>query len=722
MSARRSAVLAIGLALLAGFSTLEVKPGAQAAPPAHFLMPVPASLTFGAGRVPIGTSTTVAMTGSADDRLRAAVQRMMRRLESRTGYTMSRAFATGSSAATIVVDVTATSPAIPSLDENESYTIAVSGAQVVLKAPTTVGAMRGLETVLQLVSGDREGFFVPAVQIQDRPRFRWRGLLIDAGRHFEPVEVIRRQLDAMAAVKLNVLHFHLSEDQGFRVESRKYPKLHQLGSDGDYYTQDQLRGIVEYAAQRGIRVVPEFDMPGHVTSWAVGYPELASAPGPYQIERRFGVFDAAFDPTRESTYKFIDGFIGEMVKIFPDPYWHIGGDENNGKQWAANPAIQAFMKKRSIKDAHALQTYFNQRLLEILKKYKKRMMGWDEIFQPGLPKETVVHSWRGQKSLFEAAKQGYDGVLSAGYYIDLLEPASRHYAVDPLPAGSGLTDSEAAHILGGEATMWGEWVGPETVESRIWPRTAAIAERFWSPREVTDIDDMYRRLERVSVRLEELGLEHERSGDVLLRRLTGERDVSVLKVLVGVVEPVKGYQRGGQQRWTTWGPLTHLVDAVSVDNPRGREVRGLIDRLLNDPPRFGEGRERLRAIFTEWRDAVPGLRALIDRAPALREIDPLVADLGDLASVGQAALTALSINATPLPEWRDSMVTILDRVARPKAALEFPMAPLMRELVFAALSQAEMRTMSLPEWRQHVRMLASPPRRGRGADAGGSIH
>ena len=349
----------------------------------------------------------------------------------------------------------------------------------------------------------RDGFFVPGVEIQDKPRFKWRGLLIDVGRHFEPVEVIKRQLDGMAAVKLNVLHFHLSEDQGFRVESLKYPKLHELGSDGDYYTQAQLRDIVEYARQRGIRVVPEFDMPGHVTSWVVGYPELASAPGPYTIARGFGVFDPAFDPTRESTYKFIDGFIGEMVKIFPDPYWHIGGDENNGKQWAANPKIQAFMKEKQIKDAHGLQTYFNQRLLAILKKHGKRMMGWDEIFQPGLPKEAVIHSWRGQKALFDAAKAGYDGVLSAGYYIDLLETAARHYAVDPLPANSGLTDAEAAHVLGGEATMWGEWVGPETIDSRMWPRAAAIAERFWSPREVNDVDDMYRRLEKISVELEE---------------------------------------------------------------------------------------------------------------------------------------------------------------------------------------------------------------------------
>jgi hexosaminidase len=687
---------------------------AQAPLPTHFLMPVPASVAFGSGRLAIGTTTTVAVSGAVDDRLRAATQRMMRRLESRTGFTMSRAIATDPKTATISISASAPSPAIPSLDEDESYSLTATSTQVALTAPTVVGALRGLETVLQLVAGDREGFYFPAITIQDRPRFRWRGLLIDVGRHFEPVEVIKRQLDAMAAVKLNVLHFHLSEDQGFRVESRKFPKLHQMGSDGEYYTQDQLRDLVSYAADRGIRVVPEFDMPGHVTSWVVGYPELASAPGPYQIERRFGVFDAAFDPTKESTYKFIDSFIGEMVRIFPDPYWHIGGDENQGKQWAANAEIQAFMKKRNIADAHALQTHFNQRLLAILKKYQKRMMGWDEIFQPGLPKETVVHSWRGQKSLFEAAKQGYDGVLSAGYYIDLMEPASRHYAVDPLPVASGLTDAEAAHILGGEATMWGEWVGPETIESRIWPRTAAIAERFWSPREVNNVDDMYRRLERVSIRLEELGLQHERSGDVLLRRLAGERDVDTLKILAGVVEPVKGYQRGGQQRWTTLGPLTHLVDAVSVDNPRGRDVRRFLERLLNDAPRFAVGRDELREIFTQWRDARGRLMALVNRAPALREVEPLVGDLADLGFVGLAALDLLQIAATPLPEVRDAHVAVLDRAGRPKAALEFPMAPLMRELVFATTAQAEARTMSLPQWRQHVRTLAAPPKRGRG--------
>ena len=669
----------LGLATLVGRAQVVGPPAPAPATPTQTtselaLMPMPASIHLTSGRVAITQATTVALRGVQDERIRAAVNRAMRRLEGRTGYMMTRGFAPDATAATIVIDCQGPGATLPSLDEDESYTLTAAGSQVVLRAPTVVGGMRGLETLLQLVSGDAQGFFIPGVEIQDKPRFRWRGLLIDVGRHFEPVEIIKRELDGMAAVKMNVLHFHLSEDQGFRIESLKYPKLQELGSDGDYYTQVQVREIVEYARQRGIRVVPEFDMPGHVTSWVVGYPELASAPGPYTIARGFGVFDPAFDPTRESTYKFIDGFIGEISKLFPDLYWHIGGDENNGKQWAANPKIQAFMKEHQIKDAKALQTYFNQRLQMILKKHDKRMMGWDEIFQPGLPKEAVVHSWRGQQALFDAAKAGYDGVLSAGYYIDLLESTARHYAVDPLPANSGLSDAEAAHILGGEATMWGEWVSPETLDSRIWPRAAAIAERFWSPRDVKDPDDMYRRLERVSIELESVGLTHERNGDVLLRRLVGERDVRTLQILADVVQPVTGYTRGGQQKWTTLGPLTHLVDAVSTDNPGAMRARRLMDGLLSDVPRFAAGRDELRAMFTEWRDSRRPLEALIARAPALAEVAPLVADLSDMGSVGLDTLAMLSLNATPLDTWRDEKIAVLDRAARPKgrARVSFP--------------------------------------------------
>src|SRR5215470_3629563 len=231
--------------------------------------------------------------------------------------------------------------------------------------------MHGLQTFLQLIDVSADGFAVPAVRINDQPRFPWRGLLIDSGRHFIPPDVIRRNLDGMEAVKMNVFHWHISDYQGFRVESRKFPKLHELGSDGLYYTQEEIRDLIEYARDRGIRMVPEFDMPGHSTAWFVGYPELASGSGPYAIDRKWGVFDPAMDPTKDSAYKFLDEFIAEMSKLFPDKYFHIGGDEVNGKEWDANPKIQEFKRARNFKSNDELQAYFSQRVQKLVVKHGK---------------------------------------------------------------------------------------------------------------------------------------------------------------------------------------------------------------------------------------------------------------------------------------------------------------------------------------------------------------
>ena len=213
---------------------------------------------------------------------------------------------------------------------------------------------------------DSAGFYFPAVHIADAPRFPWRGLLVDAGRHFEPVDVIKRTLDGMAAVKLNVLHWHLSEDQGFRVQSLRYPRLQKLGSDGLFYTQEQIRDVVAYARDRGIRVIPEFDMPGHATAWFVGYPQFASGPGPYQIERTWGVYDAAFDPTREDIYTFLDRFIAEMAASFRIPTGTSAAMKST--VWNGTPTRASepgCAPTRSPNDA-ALQVYFNQRLSRIL--------------------------------------------------------------------------------------------------------------------------------------------------------------------------------------------------------------------------------------------------------------------------------------------------------------------------------------------------------------------
>jgi hexosaminidase len=609
---------------------------------------------------------------------------MIRRLAGRTVLTLTYDHTADESAATLVVQCERPGEAIPSINEDESYHLEINDKQARLTAPTVVGALRGIETVLQLVQGDRDGHYLPAVSIQDQPRFRWRGLLIDVGRHFEPVEVLKRNLDAMAAVKLNVFHWHLTEDQGFRVESKKFPKLHSMGSDGLYYTQDQIRDVIAYARERGIRVMPEFDIPGHSTSWLVGHPELGSAPGPYTIERRPGIFEPALDPTREDLYKFLDTFLGEMAALFPDAYMHIGGDENEGKQWDRNSDIQAFMKKKGIKDHHALQAYFNQRLLKILQKHGKKMVGWDEILQPELPKDVVIHSWRGTKALAEAAKKGYDGILSNGYYIDLIFPASQHYVPDPVPADSDLTAEEAKHVLGGEATMWGEWVSPETIDSRIWPRTAAIAERLWSRRDITDINDMYRRLAIISIQLEELGLTHKKNQDMMLRRLVSSDNIAPLKTLVSVIEPVKEYHRYEMRPQTMLSPLTGVIDATTPDSDTARRFSSTVRDFLADAPRYQLYRAELIQMLTDWQTTGTELDPVIDRSPALKEIKPLAQNLATLGETGLEAMTYLKLGTPPSKEWHDASLAKLEQATKPYAALEFVVISGVKQLVIAA--------------------------------------
>jgi hexosaminidase len=648
------------------------------------LMPVPTSVKFHPERLAVDASFRVATRGHSDARLLAGISRFMRRLEGRTVLTLARELALDDQATPLVIHCQGPGKNIPAVGENESYRIDITRRQALLSAPTVVGALRGLETLLQLLDADRNGYFLPGVQIDDQPRFPWRGLLIDVARHFSTMEVLKRNLDAMAAVKLNVFHWHLTEDQGFRVESKKFPKLHLLGSDGNYYTQDQVKEIIAYARDRGIRVVPEFDIPGHSTSWLVGHPELGSAPGPYTIERRPGIFEPALDPTREEVYKFLETFLGEMAALFPDDYLHIGGDENEGKQWDRNPAIQAYMKKNGIKDNHALQAYFNTRLLKILQKHGKKMIGWDEILQPGLPTDAVIHSWRGTAALAEAARKGYDGILSNGYYIDLTFPASQHYVADPLPADSTLTAEEAKHVLGGEATMWAEWVTPETIDSRIWPRTAAIAERLWSPRHVTDVNDMYRRLAIISLQLEELGLTHKRNQEMMLRRLVRHDDIGPLKTLVSVIEPVKEYRRYQQRPQTMLSPLTGVVDAALPDAEGARKFSWMVSEFLNDAPRFQLYRTELSEMLGDWQTSGASLGPVIDRSPALKEIKPLAQNLSQLGETGLEALSYLKLGMPPPAGWRDASVAKVDEAAKPYGALEFAVVSSMKQLVLAA--------------------------------------
>jgi hexosaminidase len=664
-------------------------PSSAAEPQQLNLMPMPASVQMQTGQLVIDPSFSVGISGHSDAQLQRAIERFLNNLRRQTGMPPLDMKVTNPAQARLMVRREHENKTIQELGEDESYSLEISAAGAKLDAVTTLGILRGLQTFLQLVQTTSDGFAAPAITIHDKPRFPWRGVMIDVSRHFIPLDVLKRNLDGMAAVKLNVFHWHLSDNQGFRVESKKFPKLTEMGSDGLFYTQDEVRDLIAYAHDRGIRVVPEFDMPGHSTAWFVGYPELASGPGPYQVERNWGVFDPAMNPAEERTYKFLDSFIGEMAKFFPDQYFHIGGDEVNGKEWDANPNIQAFMRTHGLKTNQDLQAYFNTRVQKIVSKHGKIMVGWDEILRPDLPKDIVVQSWRGQDSLAAATRQGYRGILSYGYYLDLMWPASRHYAVDPMSDGAAnLTPEEKQRILGGEACMWSEYASPENIDSRIWPRAAAIAERLWSPPDVTDANSMYQRLENVSRWLDWLGITHNSSYGPMLRRIAGSNDISALQTFSDVVEPVKDYTREeiATVEATSLSPLNRVIDAARPESDTARHFADLVDGLIEGRA-DSTAKHEVRTLLMRWRDNQANLQTLETQSFLLQEIVPLSQDLSAVAATGLQALEYLDRGERAPDAWATQQFALLEQAQKPRAQLLLMVVPSVQKLVEASSGQ-----------------------------------
>jgi len=665
------------------------------------LMPLPAKMELKEGKFRLDEKFQAGSQSGPGSRAFKSVSRFMTRLSGRTGLFFNQDFLAEQKigpSTTLFCLFNRVGRLIPG--EDESYRLEISLDRIELKAPTDIGIVRGLETLLQLLSVDSEGYYFPCTLIEDQPRFTWRGLLIDSCRHFMPLEVIKRNLLAMAAVKMNVLHWHLSEDQGFRVECHTFPRLSEFGSDGNYYSQEQIKEVIQLASDLGIRVMPEFDIPGHSTSWFVGYPEYASAPGPYRIERKFGVFHPVFNPANPAIYHFFDRFFQEMAKLFPDPYIHIGGDEVEPTHWKENPEIQKFMKKKNIDDFHSLQAHFNLEILKILTKYHKKMVGWDEIYQPGLPKDIVIQSWRGTQALIDGAKKGYQGILSNGYYIDLGETAEKHYSNDPIPPDSPLSSDEKKLILGGEATMWAELVSSETVDSRIWPRTAAIAERLWSDQEVRDVPDMYRRLAVINVQLEETGVQHLINQPMMLRRLLSsasyeltdlQNKTAALQSLALISEPVKGYSRHNQGRpYSSLSPLTRFVDACFPESLEARCIRVLVEDYLNS--KKPELALKINDWFTSQKIIVPQLKGLTENSSALnlKEIQPLVQDLEEVLLMGESALRLIRDGAKPEDSWLELQQEKLKELKKPKAECQLAIIPAI-ELMIKHLREEQKR-------------------------------
>src|ERR1700730_14422082 len=672
--------------MVSAVSLLASLAAAQPQPPLK-LVPMPSVVQSGTGQLAIDRSFSIAVTGFRDATVERGVQRFVAQLSQETGVLLKNK-AVQSANPSLLIHADHGREAVQSLGEDESYELTIGEAGAKLNAPNSLGVLHGLQTFLQLVEPGINGFAVPAVTIKDQPRFAWRGLLIDVGRHFMPLGVLKRNLDGMAAVKMNVLHLHLSDDQGFRVESKKFPRLHELGSDGLYYTQDEIRDLISYAHDRGIRVLPEFDTPGHSGSWFVGYPDLASSPGPFKVDPAGP--DSVTDPTREETYKFLDKFIGEMAKLFPDAYFHIGGDEVNGQHWDKNPKIQAFIRAHGMKNNQDLQAYFNRRLQEILGKHHKIMVGWDEILHPELPKTIVIQSWRGQESLAAAAKQGYSGLLSFGYYIDLMWPAARHYVVDPMSgAAATLSPEEKPRILGGEACMWTEWVTPEILDSRVWPRTAALAERLWEPQENQDLNSIYARLETLSWRLDWLGLTHRTGKFQMLHRMAGGDDISTLRTLADVVEPVKDYARMDSVKgpWDFRAPLNHLIDAVSPESDAARHFGAQVQAYIQSGYKDQTAETQIRALLTTWRDNDRKLHPILDESFVLHEVAPLSEDLSALGVAGLQALDYFD-KSEPAPEsWRKQQLALVERAKGPKANLLLMVVAPVEQLIESSAGQ-----------------------------------
>jgi hexosaminidase len=654
------------------------------------LMPWPASAQFSDGALEItgGFSISVAGAGAADPRVKAAVARTYARLARQTGMPIQpRLVATPNVAALRVIVEQADHRPPQQPGDNERYALDIAEGGARLSADRPLGVLRGLETFLQLVhqspagsAGTTPGFSVPFAAIRDEPRFPWRGLSLDVSRHFIPVDGIKRTLDGLAAVKLNVLHWHLSDDQGFRVESKVYPRLQQYGSDGLFYTQTEIRDVVAYARDRGIRIVPEFDVPGHASSWLPGYPSLGSRPGPFQLVRATGDPTGVLDPTKESTYRFLTAFFGEMMRLFPDPYFHIGGDEVNPREWNNEPRIRAFMHSHRLADAKQLQAYFNRRLEKLLAQYGKHMVGWDEILQPDLSKTVMIQSWRGQKSLAEAARAGYKGVLSAGYYLDLMQPASQHYAVDPLKGDTAdLAPEDAKRILGGEAAMWEELATAETLDAKLWPRLAAIAERFWSPDSVTDRASMYGRLAATSRWLEWLGLTHRSNLDLIRRRLAGSLPVAPLAAFAELLEPVKGYERH-RAGWGASTAFNRLVDAIPPESDAAREFNDAVDRYLAAPNPAAA--DSLRKQLAAWIQTAVAVRPLLEGNSLLSEDLPIADAVTALARAGSEALASRSVSAPP--DWKAHAQAAIKDASAHRASLLVAIAPAIQKLVEAA--------------------------------------
>lgn len=499
---------------------------------AFSVIPRPARMSASSGTYTLSADSRI----TANAGLQAVAEFLAQRLRPATGWPFPIGPAAEKAAITLQLDT-----ANSALGE-EGYTLSVRESGIQISAATPRGAFYGCQTLLQLLPPHIDGprpvdgisWTLPGVEIADAPRFPWRGMHLDVSRHFVPKDSVKKYIDLLARYKLNIFHWHLTDDQGWRIEIAKYPKLTDIGAwrmergerYGGYYTRDDIREVVEYAHSRFITVVPEIEMPGHSLAALAAYPELSCTGGPFEVRPEWGIFDDVYCAGNEQTFDFWQDVLAEVFELFPDPYVHVGGDECPKTRWNACPKCQERIRAEGLKDENELQSYVIRRMERFLSAHGKRLIGWDEILEGGLAPGAVVMSWRGMEGGIAAAQAGHDVIMTptAHCYLDYPQtrdpgrtPPEHHwylpietvYDLEPVP--DEIPPEKARHILGSQANVWTEFMeNTDHVEEMILPRLCALAETIWSPKESRDWNDFQARLNAHYARFDARGLNYHR--------------------------------------------------------------------------------------------------------------------------------------------------------------------------------------------------------------------
>lgn len=619
------------------------------------LLPAPKNLTTSLGEFRLQGVVEVSAPGFG-----SLATNLVSNLEALTATTLVLRILQ-SAPAHVVLDCMDPEKSLPAFGDEEGYELEIRVSGIRLSAPRRIGIHYGLQTLLQLAHPEEGGVVFPCCTIRDEPRFKWRGLMLDVARHFLPLDLVKRMVNGMSRVKLNVLHLGLSNNQGFRVESKKFPRLHTVASNGEYFSQDDIRELITFAAARGVRIVPEFNMPGHSTCFTLAYQELATGKPPTELRKTSGVFDDEMNPASAHMGRFLEGFVGEMAALFPDPYWHFGGDEVTGKAWDADDGVQAFMEANGLADNRALQAHFTARILRELKNHGKKAIGWEEVAEGSPPKDTIIQPWMTPASneIFD----GYPLIVSTSYYLDHFLRAEDYYAIDPEP------EDITRNVIGAEACIWSEVMNPDNVEAIIWPGALALAERFWSPRGISDVPSLWPRIMAAQARMERLGCADLDAPKRLAERLCGGDIPPSVALLRDYTAPLVYYfviNRADAPHDVT-RPFSRLIETLLPETEALHRFEALVDAALaGDCSRLTAELRSLSGLAEAFRSETAGL-------PTLQENRPLADALSEIAKSclevleGRPATHDLPLDAL-MPPASNDLTGVLEAVQRRRKA------------------------------------------------------